>query len=150
MIKEGAVLEYTEYCGNYYGTLRESVDSLLSQGKDAILKIEIEGAMNIKKLFPDCCLVFILPPSIAELERRLRSRGTETEDVIRGRLCRAAEEAACMDRYDYILVNDDLDICVKEMHDLIQSQHRRTSGSQELIDAIKAELNNTYSAVLQK
>jgi len=76
MIAEGAVLEYTEYCGNYYGTPKKGVEDMLAEGKDVILKIEVEGAMNIKKLFPECCLVFILPPSMKELERRLRKRGT--------------------------------------------------------------------------
>ncbi len=150
LIAQDALIEYARYVGNYYGTPRAYVLEQMAAGKDVILEIEIQGALKVKERFPDTLLLFVTPPSVAELERRLRSRGTETEEVIRGRLCRAAEEAACMDRYDYILVNDDLDICVKEMHDLIQSQHRRTSGNQELIDAIKAELNNTYSAVLQK
>ena len=83
MIKNEEVLEYTEYCGNYYGTPRKAVEDMLNAGKDVILKIEVEGAMNIKRLFPECCLVFILPPSMQELERRLRKRGTETEEKIK-------------------------------------------------------------------
>ena len=97
MIAEGSVLEYTEYCGNYYGTPKKGVEDMLAEGKDVILKIEVEGAMNIKKLFPECCLVFILPPSMKELERRLRKRGTEDEETIMRRIAQAKNE--CLSQF---------------------------------------------------
>lgn len=140
MIKEGAVLEYTEYCGNYYGTLRESVDSLLSSGKDAILKIETEGAMNIKKQFPDCCLVFILPPSMAELERRLRKRGTETEEKITERLEQAGNELAAADNYDYLIVNGELDKAVDDMIAVMRAEKLRRVRNTGLAARIKGEV----------
>lgn len=139
MIKEGAVLEYTEYCGNYYGTLRESVDSLLSQGKDAVLKIEIEGAMNIKKLFPECCLVFILPPSMTELERRLRKRGTETEDKIAERLKQAKNELAAAENYDYLIVNGELDKAVDDIIAVMRAEKLRRDRNAGLVAEIKGE-----------
>ena len=139
MIKEGAVLEYTEYCGNYYGTLRESVESLLSRGKDAVLKIEIEGAMNIKKQFPDCCLVFILPPSMAELERRLRKRGTETEEKIAERLTQARNELAAAENYDYLIVNGELDKAVDDITAVMRAEKLRRVRNAGLAAEIKGE-----------
>ena len=102
-------------------------------GKNVILEIEIQGALKVKERFPDTLLLFVTPPSAGELERRLRGRGTETDEVIKSRLKRAVEEAEFMDRYDYILVNDDLETCVQEMHELIQAQRHKTSQNQEFI-----------------
>lgn len=139
MIKEGAVLEYTEYCGNYYGTLRESVESLTAQGKDAVLKIEIEGAMNIKKLFPDCCLVFILPPSMEELERRLRKRGTETEEKIAERLKQARSELEAAENYDYLIVNGELEKAVDDVMAVMRAEKLRRVRNEGLAAVIKGE-----------
>ena len=119
MIKNEEVLEYTEYCGNYYGTPRKAVEDMLNAGKDVILKIEVEGAMNIKRLFPECCLVFILPPSMQELERRLRKRGTETEESIQERLEIARNELAQQDKFTLKLVNDEVDACAARLYDVI-------------------------------
>ena len=119
MIKNEEVLEYTEYRGNYYGTPRKAVEDMLNAGKDVILKIEVEGAMNIKRLFPECCLVFILPPSMQELERRLRKRGTETEESIRERLEIARNELAQQDKFTLKLVNDEVDACAARLYDVI-------------------------------
>ncbi|MDE6726504.1 MAG: guanylate kinase [Oscillospiraceae bacterium] len=115
MIDEKEVLEYTEYCGNYYGTLKKSVNELLDAGKDAILKIEVEGAMNIKSMFPEACLVFILPPSWEVLEKRLRDRGTETEEKIVERTRQARNEVGFAKNYDYLIVNDDLNTAVDDL-----------------------------------
>lgn len=140
LIAKEALIEYASYVGNYYGTPRDYVLEQMEAGKDVILEIEIQGALKVKERFPDTLLLFVTPPCAAELERRLRDRGTETDEVIAGRLRRAAEEAGYMEQYDYILVNDDLDTCMEEMHALIQSQHRRTGSSQELIRSIREEL----------
>lgn len=137
MISENEVLEYTEYCGNYYGTLRKSVNALINEGKDAVLKIEVEGAMNIKKLFPDACLVFILPPSLGVLEHRLRTRGTETEDKIIERTCRARRELEFAENYDYLIVNDDLDTAVCDLLAVFRAEKLRRIRNEELLDNIR-------------
>ncbi len=140
MIEEDALIEHACYVGNYYGTPKSYVMEQMEAGKDVILEIEIQGALKVKEKFPDTLLLFVTPPSAEELEKRLRGRGTETEEVIRDRLKRAVEEAEYMDRYDYILVNDDLDICVQKMHELIQSQHQKTGENLDFICEMKQEL----------
>lgn len=140
MIAEDALIEHACYVGNYYGTPKSYVMEQLEAGKNVILEIEIQGALKVKEKFPDTLLLFVTPPSAAELEHRLRGRGTETEEVIKNRLKRAVEEAEYMDRYDYILVNDDLETCVKEMHELIQAQRHKTSQNQEFIAEMKEDL----------
>lgn len=134
-IVEKEVLEYTEYCGNYYGTLRRSVDDLLERGKDAVLKIEVEGAMNIRRLFPEACLVFILPPSWEVLENRLRSRGTETEDKITERTRQARTEVGCAKNYDYLIVNDKLDEAVDDLLAVLRAEKLRRSRNDELLNS---------------
>ena len=109
MIDENEVLEWAEYVGNYYGTPRKPVEDALSRGLDVILEIEVQGAMQIKKNFPDAVLTFIAPPSDEELEKRLRGRGTETEEQILSRLETAKGELALMSEYDYIIVNDEIE-----------------------------------------
>lgn len=140
MIAEDALIEHACYVGNYYGTPKSYVMEQMEAGKDVILEIEIQGALKVKEKFPDTLLLFVTPPDAKELERRLRGRGTETEDVIRDRLKRAAEEAEYMDQYDYILVNDVLESCVRDMHELIQSQHQKTCQNQAFIAEMKEGL----------
>ena len=140
MIARDELIEHACYVGNYYGTPKSYVMEQLEAGKNVILEIEIQGALKVKEKFPDTLLLFVTPPSAAELEHRLRGRGTETEEVIKNRLKRAVEEAEYMDRYDYILVNDDLETCVKEMHELIQAQRHKTSQNQEFIAEMKEDL----------
>ncbi|MCI9557811.1 MAG: guanylate kinase [Lachnospiraceae bacterium] len=140
MIQEDALIEHACYVGNYYGTPKEYVTRQMEAGRDVILEIEIQGAFKVKKIFPDALLLFVTPPSAAELERRLRGRKTETEEVIRDRLRRAFEEAKYMEQYDYLLINDDLKTCVQEMNQLIQTQHLRTGSSREWILGMKEEL----------
>lgn len=139
LIREDALIEYAGYVDNYYGTPRSYVEQKLEEGKDVILEIEIQGAMKVKEKNPETLLVFVTPPTVEELKRRLEGRGTEKADVIASRLSRAAEEAEGMDAYDYILINDDLDECVERMHALIQSEHFRMSRNTEFINRIKEE-----------
>lgn len=139
LISEGGVLEYTQYCGNYYGTPRKGVEELLAQGKDVILKIEVEGAMNIRRLFPECCLVFILPPSMCELERRLRKRGTETEDKIILRTAQARNEIKFAENYDYLITNGDLETAVDDLLAVIRAEKLRRSRNGALLDRLSAE-----------
>lgn len=141
MIQENALIEYAQYVENYYGTPKAYVQQQMAAGRDVILEIEIQGAMKVKEQYPEALLLFVTPPSAAELKRRLISRGTESPEVIEARLKRAAEEAEYMGDYDYLVINDDLDTCVKEMHALIQAQHSRTSSQGKFIQQIKKELN---------
>ena len=106
-IESGDMLEYTEYCGNYYGTPRKEAEAVLESGKNLILEIEVEGAHNIKKKFPDAVLIMLLPPSFAVQEARLRRRATETEEKILERLARTREEIKVADFYDYVVYNHD-------------------------------------------
>ena len=112
----------------------------MASGKDVILEIEIQGALKVKKRFPDTLLLFVTPPSARELKSRLVGRGTETSDVINARLRRAAEEAAGMEAYDYLLINDEIETCVEEMHQLIQLQHCRTSYHLDFLNQMREEL----------
>lgn len=139
-IKENKVIEYAKYCDNYYGTPREYVEEQLGKGKDVILEIEIQGALKVKEMFPDTVLLFVVPPSAAELKRRLVSRGTETEEVVKKRMHRAVEEARYMEKYDYIVLNDDLDRCVEELHGIVQTVHQESSRNAEKIKEMKEEL----------
>jgi guanylate kinase len=140
MIENQKLVEYAQYVNNYYGTPREYVEQKMAEGKDVILEIEIQGALKVKKLFPDALLLFITPPSAGELRKRLIGRGTETLDVIDARMKRAAEEASGMEAYDYLLINDEIDRCVEEMHQLIQLQHRKTSYHLEFLRKMRDEL----------
>ncbi len=137
MIKNNEVLEYTEYCGNYYGTPKKAVQDMLNEGKDVILKIEVEGAMNIKKIFPECVLVFILPPSFAELDRRLRKRGTETEETIAARIAQAKNELEFADKFDYLIVNGELEKAVTDVNTVILSEKMAAKRNSQLLEQIK-------------
>ena len=140
MIREDQLIEYAQYVDNYYGTPKAYVEKQMDAGKDVILEIEIQGALKVKEQFPETLLVFIMPPSAEELRRRLVGRGTETEEVIQSRLERAVKESEGIERYDYLLVNDDVERCSEEMHRLIQIQHNRAVNCLEFIGRIQEEL----------
>lgn len=120
-IERGEMLEYTEYCGNYYGTPEKETVEALEAGKNVILEIEVEGAMNVKKKYPEAVLIMLLPPSYAVQESRLRGRGTETDEVIRRRLARAREEVLFVVNYDYIIYNYDgrAEECVTQIDSIV-------------------------------
>ncbi len=140
-IEAGLMLEHAEYQGNYYGTPKEYVEQQLAAGRDVILEIEYLGAFQVKKMMPEALLLFVTPPSANELLRRLRGRHTETEEQIQGRMKRAIEEAVIVDRYEYILLNDDLDTCVRETHEIIQNAKYSVSRNAAFIDEIRKELH---------
>ena len=140
MIANNELLEYTEFNGNYYGTPKEYVETLVNQGKDVILEIEIDGALQVKKLFPESLLLFVTPPTATSLKERLVGRGTETKEVIEQRLSIAYDQSFLMDKYDYLVVNDDLTKCVKRVHNTIQAEKYRASRNQANIDIIQKEL----------
>ena len=121
LIRDGKLVEYTCYQGNYYGTPEFSVFPWLEKGVNVILDIEVEGAANIKKKYPEALTIFLIPPSAAALRTRLEGRGTETEEQINGRLARAAEEAPIAKQYEALIVNDDLNVCVAELRKLKDS-----------------------------
>lgn len=140
MIAKDQLIEYARYVDNYYGTPRAYVEEQLEAGKDVILEIEIQGALKVKEKFPETLLLFVTPPTAKELRSRLKGRGTETEDVIDFRMNRAKEEALGMDRYDYLLINDMVDECVEEMHQIIRGEHRRSYRNMAFIERMKEEL----------
>ena len=122
MIEQNEVLEWAEYVGNYYGTPRKPVEDALKKGQDVILEIEVQGAMQIKKNFPDAVLTFVAPPSREELERRLRDRGTETEEQIVSRLQTAEEELSRINEYDYIVVNDTIEKASEDLLTILRAE----------------------------
>ena len=140
MRDERKLIEYAQYVNNYYGTPKEYVEQKMAEGKDVILEIEIQGALKVKKRFPDALLLFVTPPSAEELRRRLVGRGTETLEVINARLARAAEEAEGMPKYDYILINDEIEECVDTMHSIIQSQHDTVKNRESFIEKMTEEV----------
>ena len=140
-IAEDGLIEYASYCGNYYGTPREYVERCLENGLDVILEIEIQGALKVKEKFPEALLLFVMPPDAAELKRRLEGRGTESPEVIRQRLTRASEEADGIEKYEYLIINDDLDECVREMNDIINAARKAPVRNRRMIADMRSQLN---------
>ena len=105
-IRDGEMLEYTRYCGNYYGTPKKETEETLAAGKNLILEIEVEGASNVKRIYPDAVLVMLLPPSFRDQEQRLRGRATETEEKILARLEQTRREVPHLGDYDYVIYNE--------------------------------------------
>ena len=132
-IKNDKLIEYTEYCGNYYGTLSSKVEELLKE-KNVILEIEVEGAMNVKRQFPEAVLILLLPPDFKTLEARLRGRATETDEVIRARLEKSRKEMACFDKYDYVVINMDKGVhdAALDILNITKSEIKRTSRRLEV------------------
>ena len=133
LIRTGALLEYAEYNGNYYGTPEDPIRKWLEQGKNVILEIEVQGAEKVMDYRSDLVSVFITIPSMTELERRLRSRGTETEDKIQGRLAVARRELARAFRYDYVVLNDEVELAVERIHTIINAEKMRYSRMEKTV-----------------
>ena len=121
MIDNNELIEWVNYCGNFYGKPRKYVEETLEEGYDVIVEVEVEGAQNIKKIYPESVLIFIMPPSIKELEARLKNRGTETQEVINGRMNRAREEIAKLDIYDFCVTNDEVEKAVESLETIINA-----------------------------
>lgn len=140
MISKGEVLEYAQYGVNMYGTPKAPVDKWLSEGKTVVLKIEVQGAKNIKEMYPDSVGIFLLPPSMEVLEKRLRSRGTETEEDIRRRLEIARDEIHKSVDYDYFVINDELETASDDVLTIIRAldfSHKRMNNFiSEVIDNV--------------
>jgi guanylate kinase len=140
MEEEGRLMEWAGYVGRHYGTPRDYVFKRLEEGKDMILEIEVQGALQIKEKYPEAVLVFVAPPRAAVLKERLLGRGTEDAAQVEKRLLRAVEESEVMGSYDYLLINDDLAVCVEELHQIMQCEHRKMCVNRKLMDDIKLDL----------
>lgn len=135
-IEDGAMLEYAEYCGNFYGTPKAPVQAWLDEGYDVVLEIEVQGGKQIKNVAPDCVSIFLVPPSLEVLEKRLRGRGTETEAVIQERLAAAREEIPHVLDYDYTVVNDTVEQAVIDIQAILEAEKLRVSRDQDIVERI--------------
>ena len=136
MVSKNELLEYTEYCGNFYGTPKKAVTDMLSEGKNVVLKIEVEGALNIKKIFNEAVLIFILPPSIKELDRRLHKRGTEDEETIQKRIELAKKELTYAKDYDYLIVNGELEKAIDDFLTIVNAEKFKAERNLDLLATI--------------
>jgi guanylate kinase len=128
-IARGDLLEYTEYCGNYYGTLKQATEQVLQSGRNLILEIEVQGAMNVKRHYPDAVTIMLLPPSFGVQEARLRGRGTETEEKILARLEQTRNELAEVSHYDYVIYNEDgkIGAVAQDIYAIVRAERCRVS-----------------------
>ncbi len=124
-IAQGGFMEYAEYCGNYYGTLKAPVFEALDKGRDVILEIETKGALNIKRQFPEAVLVFVTAPSMEELRRRLSGRGTDSAEVVERRLKKAEEEMTLIPEYHYTIVNDTLEHAAQQLEQIVAAEKKK-------------------------
>lgn len=136
MLEKDALIEWDKYCDNYYGTPKAFVDKCLDEGTDVILEITVEGALEIKQKYPECVLVFIVPPSLEELRRRIESRATECCDVIEKRLEQASNELKYVSKYDYLILNDSVDAAVLNIEKVLDAERLKPSRNMEYIDSL--------------
>ncbi len=133
LIEEDALLEYAEYVGNFYGTPKKYVDKAMNEGKDVILDIEVQGALQVSAKRPETVRIFIAPPSWEELERRLKGRGTDSEEKIRKRLLRAKSELQTADVYDYFVINDSVEQAVRELSAIMLAEHCKPAERMKIL-----------------
>ena len=136
LIESGGMLEYAEFCGNYYGTPRKAIEDRLEQGCDVVLEIETAGAMKVKRACPEAVLIFMLPPSIEVLKHRLIGRGTDSEEVIKRRVSEAEREIHMSYKYDYVFVNDELSKAVDDLENIMKSAKYLVSQNKDLIKGV--------------
>lgn len=137
MIEDGELLEWAEVYGNYYGTPLKKIQERLADGQDILLEIDTQGAMSVKEKFPDEIYIYIMPPSLKELERRLKTRGTDSAESIERRLKSAAGEMEIAERYNYIVVNEQVEQAVEQIAAIVDAEHCRVGRNKEIIDNIK-------------
>lgn len=140
LIDYNGFIEWAQYVDNYYGTPRKFVEKEMAEGRDVILEIEVQGAMNVKEQYPDAVLIFVTAPSAEVLKERLAGRGTESAEVINKRLKRAVEESEDINVYEYIVVNDEVEQCVNDINSIIVEKKCLRENNVELIEKIKEEL----------
>ena len=134
------LLEWAEFCGNYYGTPRKYVTEQLLQGKNVILEIEVQGALQVKKIYPEGVLVFMVPPNLEELGRRLTNRGTEDKETINMRLRRALEEMELVDEYDYLVINDTVEQATEDILTIVDAEGMKCSRNKDIKKIFKGEM----------
>ncbi len=139
MIDNNQMLEYAVYSGNYYGTPKKAVEDMLAAGKNVILEIEVQGALKVKQKMPEAVLIFVVPPSIAELKKRLIERGRENKEEIKRRIGEARREFSQLPKYNYVVVNDNLDRCVGDVLDIINETNEKQALIEKLLEEIKGE-----------
>lgn len=139
MISVGSLLEWTEYCGNYYGTPLDYVEENLALGKDVLLEIEVEGALNVRSIYPEAVFIFLIPPSFTELRNRLACRGTEHEDIIKGRMFMAIKELKMATNYDYIVINDELEKAVNSVITITEAERHRKERVIKYLESLLEE-----------
>ena len=140
-VEADGFLEWAEVYGNYYGTPKSKLDEKLSAGIDVVLEIDIQGALNVKEVYPEGIFIFILPPSMTELRKRITGRGSETEESLRLRLSQTLKEVSYIDKYDYCVVNDELDETVARVKAIVFAEHSRVSQNiYKLIEQYKEEV----------
>lgn len=125
MIEQNQLLEWAEYVGNYYGTPRQFVEDTINSGKDIILEIEVQGAMKVKQQFPEGVFIFLMPPSLVELQNRIENRGTDTKESIRDRMSVALKEIRMIEHYDYAIVNDEVEAACSRIQAILTAEHCR-------------------------
>ena len=135
-IAQGGMLEYAQYCGNYYGTPKKEVEQMRDAGRDVILEIEVEGAMKVRALCPDAVFLFIAPPSVEELRRRLNKRGTEAAEVIEERVSQASRELSYANRYDYFIVNGELEKAIQDFRTVVRAEKLRTKNGNKIDEVL--------------
>ena len=136
-IRTGQMLEYAEYNGNYYGTPRAFVEQKLSEGKNVLLELEVQGAMQVKKKYPDAVLLFVMAPSMQEIRQRLEGRGTEDSQTIDNRMRIAAHELEMAQGYDYLILNDTVEHAVRQIEAIIEAEQCALSHQQEFLNEVK-------------
>jgi guanylate kinase len=140
LITQGKLLEYAEFVGNYYGTPVDYVRETLDAGRDVFLEIEVQGAQQVRDKFPEGLFIFLAPPSLSELQNRLVTRGTETDDLIQGRMNTARKEIEMMNLYDYIVENDQIENAVNKIKSIVQAEHcKRERVQQRYLNMLEAE-----------
>jgi len=142
LISQDELVEWVEYCDNFYGTPRKYIEELTRQGFDVVLEIEVEGALNIKKRYDNSVLIFVLPPSFEELRKRIIARGTEEPDVIRKRLDKAKKEIEYINHYDYIIINDELEKAVDDINSILRAESLRYVRNKDLVNRIGGCFND--------
>ncbi len=142
MIERDELLEWAEYVGNYYGTPQSFVEETLARGKDIILEIEVQGAMKVREKFPEGIFVFLMPPSLDELQQRIETRGTESVESIRGRMSAALDELRLLEHYDYAVVNDEVDLACQRIQAIITAEHCK---KERVLPKIKDMMVEVYS-----
>lgn len=148
LIDYNGFIEYARYVDNYYGTPRKFVEDELAAGHNVILEIEVQGAFNIKKQYEDALLIFITAPSAAAIKERLVGRGTESEEVINKRLNRAKEESEDMDKYDYIVINDQVEDCADRIHAIVQAKECLLGNNLKFIEATKKRIRTAIGGII--